>query len=82
MDEKTPSWTPALKATLDAVKAHMREDGVAPLLSELSGALGVSKVAVHKRLKKLRSLGMLDWEPRGARTIRLSAKKVSELLEY
>jgi Mn-dependent DtxR family transcriptional regulator len=71
-----------LKATLEAVRARMSVEGVAPLLSELSADLGVSRVAVHKRLRRLQTLGLVDWNEGRARSLKLSSKKTDRFLSF
>ena len=54
---------------------HLIEKGKsAPSVQDLALALGVTTTPAYHRLRRLRSLGLVDWQPRIHRTIRLIEK--------
>ena len=70
------SLTPALKKTLDFIKSHIRQHGVAPSVREVAAGIGIrSKSSAHRHVQKLHELGFLEQSPREARGILVSPDK-------
>lgn len=77
--KKTPAWTPRLAAALSTIRKIIERDGFAPSLKELADELDVSVTGVHQRLGDLVALGLLEYESRNTRTMRLTNKPIESL---
>jgi len=65
--------------TLEALDAFIRARGYSPSLRDLSEMLGVTHGAVNLRVIELRDKGLVKYEPRKGRTMRIDRRALREV---
>lgn len=64
------------RAVMKAIRrARNLHPAYGPSISELATALGVNKTDVYQKLMRLRRDGLVEWEDRIARSIRLTEEQ-------
>ena len=58
--------------TLRALRTLTEREQYLPSIADLAVEAGVSKTRVHQNITALRSAGLVTWEPRKVRTLRLT----------
>lgn len=68
--------TPKMRVVLNIIRAAIEKDGVAPTYAEIAEQIGCrSKSEVHRVIRSLEDLGMIDREPGRARAIYLPGSR-------
>lgn len=60
------------RSVLIAIKGLSKTEGKPPTLRELSEVTGVSVSTMHSYVQRLHDEGMVTWQPRSHRSIRLT----------